>query len=338
MRLLILAALIVSCKSAPDECVPLDFAYPQDSQLAFQHIQAKGSHNSYHIESTNGAILEWAYTHPSLGIQLATQGVRQLELDLHYQEFQDTLEVLHLPVLDPVSNCETFADCVAEIANFSRNNPAHHPLLVLLEFKDTHGANQAALDRADIILEQEMGADLLVLPGTVQKSHADLKTAMEQEGWPTLGELRGKTLFVLHEFGSLRDLYTEKSTSDWRMFPDAGGNATHPFAAVHTLNDPFEDFEAIGDLVLANHLVRTRADSNLEEARNGDNSRRLAALASGAQFISTDFPVPTEGFDYWVQIPDGTPSRCNPLTAPASCTSEDVENPAWMGGCEDTKP
>jgi hypothetical protein len=338
VRLLILATLTLSCKGAPNECVPLDFDYPNDSQLAFQHIQAKGTHNSYHIESTSGTILEWEYTHQPLGIQLATQGVRQLELDLYYQELQDVLEVLHVPLLDAQSTCATFADCVAEIANFSENNPAHHPLLVLLEFKDTHGANQAALDRTDFILKQEMGADLLVLPATVQDRHADLKTAIEQEGWPTLGELRGKTLFVLHESGSLRDLYTENSTSDWWMFPDAGGSATHTFAAVHTMNDPFENLEAIGDLVQANHLVRTRADSNLEEARDADNSRLLTALASGAQFISTDFPIPTDGFDYWVQIPDGTPSRCNPLTAPSSCTSEDIENPAWMGGCEDTNP
>ncbi len=91
MRFLVLSALTIGCKSAPDECVPLDFEYPQDSQLAFQHIQAKGSHNSYHIESTSGTIPEWEYTHQPLGIQLATQGVRQLELDLYYQELQDTL-------------------------------------------------------------------------------------------------------------------------------------------------------------------------------------------------------------------------------------------------------
>jgi hypothetical protein len=338
VRFLTLAALIFGCESATEECVPKDFAYPQDAQLAFQHLQAKGTHNSYHIETTNGAIVEWEYTHAPLGMQLATQGVRQLELDLFYQDGRDVLEVLHVPTLDPGSTCANFSDCVAEIANFSLNNPAHHPLLVLLEFKGLNEQAQAALDRADTVLQVVLGAEGLVLPSAVQGNHADLKTAIEQDGWPNLGELRGKTLFVLHESGSLRDLYTEKSTQDWWMFPDANGNADHSFAAVHTLNNPFDDFEAIQELVQANHLVRTRADSDLEEARDGDNSRLLSALASGAHFISTDFPVPTEGFDYWVQIPDGTPSRCNPLTAPAMCASEDVENPAWMGGCENAKP
>lgn len=334
MRFLTLAALILGCESPTEECVPKDFAYPQDSQLAFQHLQAKGTHNSYHIETTDGAIVEWEYTHAALGMQLATQGVRQLELDLFYQEEGDVLEVLHVPTLDPGSTCANFSDCVAEIANFSLNNPAHHPLLVLLEFKGLKAVPEAALDRADTVLQVELGAEGLVLPRTVQGAHADLKTAIAQFGWPSLGELRGKTLFVLHDSGSLRDLYTEKDPQEWWMFPDADGNADHPFAAVHTLNDPFGDFEAIQALVQANHLVRTRADSDLAEARAEDDSRLLTALASGAHFISTDFPVPAEGFDYWVQIPEGTPSRCNPLTAPEGCRSEDIEDPAWMGGCE----
>ena len=43
--------------------------------------------------------------------------------------------------------------------------------------------------------------------------------------------------------------------------------------------------------------------------------------------ISTDFPAKVEEYDYWVEIPDGTPSRCNPLSAPNYCTPEAIENP-----------
>ena len=51
------------------------------------------------------------------------------------------------------------------------------------------------------------------------------------------------------------------------------------------------------------------------------------ALEIGAQLISTDFPAKVEEYDYWVEIPDGTPSRCNPLSAPNYCTPEAIENP-----------
>jgi hypothetical protein len=330
----LLVFLAVACTHRTEECAPSDFDYPLDSDLAFQDLQTKGSHNSYHLETTDGLIPEWEYSHAPLSTQLATQGIRQLELDLYYQEQLDLLEVLHVPVLDPSSTCETFTDCVLEIATFSKSNPAHHPLMVLLEIKDTNDADQRTLDHIETVLQETMGPDLLVLPKNVQGDHPNLKTAVEEQGWPDLGSLRGKTLFVLHNTGSLREMYTENGTSDRLMFPDASGDQTHSFAAVHSLNNPFDDFEKIQALVNDNHLVRTRADSNLEEGRDGDNSRFLAALASGAHFISTDFPIPTEGFDYWVQIPDGTPSRCNPISAPALCTSEDIEDPAWMGKCD----
>ena len=45
---------------------------------------------------------------------------------------------------------------------------------------------------------------------------------------------------------------------------------------------------------------------------------RDAAIASGAQFVSTDYPVPDPDFGtgYMVAIPDGMPARCNPISAP----------------------
>lgn len=43
--------------------------------------------------------------------------------------------------------------------------------------------------------------------------------------------------------------------------------------------------------------------------------------------ISTDFPHGDRiGNGYAVEIPDGTPSRCNPVTAPPSCESGDIES------------
>ena len=58
---------------------------------------------------------------------------------------------------------------------------------------------------------------------------------------------------------------------------------------------------------------------------------RDAALAGGAQFVSTDYEVPDPRLGpYVVKIPGGTPARCNPVTAPPNCTSDDIENPAAL--------
>lgn len=45
----------------------------------------------------------------------------------------------------------------------------------------------------------------------------------------------------------------------------------------------------IRDAVRKGYLVRTRADIDTVDARQGANDRRDAALASGAQIISTDY-------------------------------------------------
>ena len=33
-----------------------------------------------------------------------------------------------------------------------------------------------------------------------------------------------------------------------------------------------------------------------------------------------------EGIDYWVEIPNGNPVACNPISAPIDCTSERIES------------
>ena len=77
----------------------------------------------------------------------------------------------------------------------------------------------------------------------------------------------------------------------------------------------------------AGYLVRTRADSDTVEARSGDTAPRDAAIASGAQYVSTDYPVenPAFGTGYVVRIPNGMPARCNPVNAPATCREEGLE-------------
>ena len=83
----------------------------------------------------------------------------------------------------------------------------------------------------------------------------------------------------------------------------------------------------IQELVAQGFIVRTRADGDTVEARTGDTTKRDAAIESGAQFVSTDYPVPNPDFEtgYFVEIPGGMPAGCNPISAPADCRAEDIE-------------
>jgi hypothetical protein len=53
------------------------------------------------------------------------------------------------------------------------------------------------------------------------------------------------------------------------------------------------------------------------------------AFRSGAQIVSTDFPVygPSSRWrcDYAAQLPGGRAAQCNPVTAPGGCEDEAVE-------------
>ena len=131
---------------------------------------------------------------------------------------------------------------------------------------------------------------------------------------------------MLFAYGGMRDLYLDEHPGlvDALMFtlsPEGSGEA-----AIFSRPDPIGDGDDIVRLVSEGYIVRTRADSGGEEPDDNDTVRFEAALASGAHGISTDYPGPVDGMDYWIAIPNGTPSRCNPLTAPTWCASEDIES------------
>ena len=311
----------------PDGAIPV---YSLDDRLTFAHLQGLGTHNSYHIASPI-PIAAWQYTHLPLDEQLGSQGVRQFELDVRFNRNDGTFNVVHFPIADELTTCPLFTDCAEALKGWSDSHRGHHPILVLVEVKTgiDDGPPEALLEA----LEQRLGSvwprERLVTPDLVQGDHPNLRDALSADGWPTLGRLRGRALFVLHTGGTLRDLYTEglTTTAGRLMFPDAYGNTELAVAAYHSMNDPISGHGRIQAVVRAGHLVRTRSDSDSIEANAQDYSRYTAALESGAHFISTDYPVPSTPDTYGVTIPGGTPSRCNPLTAPADCESSDIEEP-----------
>jgi hypothetical protein len=103
-----------------------------------------------------------------------------------------------------------------------------------------------------------------------------------------------------------------------------------PDAAFVKRNDPTGANTArIRRLVKAGYLVRTRSDEPLATVTSGDMSQLRAALASGAQLISTDFPEvgmsARYDSDYVVALPEGGPVRCNPVNAPRRCRTRRLE-------------
>ncbi len=106
----------------------------------------------------------------------------------------------------------------------------------------------------------------------------------------------------------------------------------HPAAAWFKINDPVAEAERIRRLVGAGFLVRTRADADTRDARADDPGRREAALASGAQLVSTDYPEANPSFGpYHVRLPGGVVVRPNPVSLANGPAGVDLEELAPRG-------
>jgi hypothetical protein len=364
--------VIGGLERALEGCPP---PFPRDDLLRLNHMQVLGTHNSYHVEGAPAlleAIAEFSadlaatlqYGHAPLPEQFATQGIRQIELDVFADPagglYADPaglalltgdpdarlpeldvpgFKVLHVQDIDYETTCRTFVDCLREVRAWSEAHPSHAPLMILVEAKDDVlpdlgldfavpiPIGAAELDALDGEIRSVFPPGQLITPGEVRGGRETVREAIEQDGWPTLAATRGRVLFCLDNEGAVRDAYLDghPSLRGRVMFTSARPPADD--AAFVKLNDPLDDFDLIQELVGRGYLVRTRADADTRQARSGDTTQRDAALASGAQFVSTDYPVPDPRFGtgYMVAIPDGLPGRCNPISAPAACAARDIE-------------
>lgn len=298
--------------------------HPLDDVLTVADIQTAGTHNSYHIAAATTTLPELDYTHAPLDEQLGAEGLRHFELDIDRADGFD-FRVRHIAIIDEGSWCPLLTDCFATIASWSAAHRAHGPLMVLMEVKERVPPEQMAdwLDQLDALIRSDFTDDQLLTPDLVQGDAADLATAASA-GWPTLAVARGRVMLVLYGDDDLRKAYTadDTTTAGRAMFAFSYGDPL-PDVAFDVLDDPVADAPAITDALSRGMLVRARADS----WPDADPAGAGAALASGAQWISTDFPVPTDGYDYVFSLGSGLPYRCNPVTAPPECTAADIEDP-----------
>jgi hypothetical protein len=329
------AAILAGCGG---ETVPAGptFHYAHDATLRLNQFQVKGTHNSYHIAQPQ-AIKALAYTHAALDVQFRTQGVRQIELDTHYNYVNDVYEVFHLGTIDEGTTCRLFTDCLKVVKAWSDENPAHLPIFIQIEPKDDplEGEAEMLFGRLEGDVLSVFPREQVVTPDSVRGKAASVREALAANGWPTLGEVRGKIVFFVDNSAGFRQYYTHglKDLDGRLMFVD--GDLDSPWSGVILANSPDTDAAKITAALKANLIVRTRADGDNDEPYAGDTTHRDEAIAGGAQMVSTDYPVgvkgvPMTGPEYVVEIPGGTPARCNPVTAPKDCVSSDIEDPKFI--------
>lgn len=237
-------------------------------------------------------------------------------------------KVLHMPDIDFRSHTYTFKQALAQLKDWSDKHPRHLPILITMNAKeggmDRSGFVQAlpfdkkAYDAWDAEIREVLPPEKLLTPDDVRGEFQTLEEAVLANRWPRLGEARGRFLFILDENGAKMEIYIQghPSLAGRVMFVNAIEG--RPEAALRIVNDAIGDFHYIQRLVKAGYIVRTRADANTREAREGDYSTMRAAFDSGAQYVSTDYYYPNKDFGtgYQVKLPGGGAGRWNPLLTP----------------------
>lgn len=269
------------------------------------------------------------YADPLPYRQLRAQGVTDLAPIYRDELAKPGMKVLHVADLDFRSQCPTFRHCLTLMKQWSDATPNHSPVFVLLEpklsglDKAIPGATQippfdkAAFDEVDDSIRSILGRDKLFTPDDLRGDLPTLEAAALAKRWPTLGQARGKFLFLFLVPGmNLKAFapYLDGRPSLQGRAAFVQGQAGMAHTAFMLFDNALTRGAEIGDAVRKGYLVRTRADIDTVDARDGSGKRRDAALASGAQIISTDYLTAPNVYanDYHL-APFAQGWRCNRL-------------------------
>jgi hypothetical protein len=345
-----------------DHCVAMNEVQMLGTHNSY-HVQPRPALLDLYFMTAPSVFGAWEYTHLPLDQQFSNEGIRQIELDV-FADPQGGLfarrgglvlinedpnsgipdlqvpgfKVLHIQDYDFETTCFTFVECLSVVKAWSDAHPHHLPIVILTELKDDQVPDvgvggvaipvpigPAELDALDAEIRSVFPRRKLITPDDVRRGRSTLEDAVLTLGWPRLGLARGKVLFLMDNGGHYRRDYLAGHPVLENRVLFTNSNPGSPDAAFVERNNSFD--ASIPDVVAAGYLVRTRADADTVEARAGNTAPRDAAIGSGAQCVSTDYPVPNPAFGtgYFVAIPDGMPARCNPVNGPEGCREEALE-------------
>jgi hypothetical protein len=280
------------------------------------------------------------YSHPAWPKMMADAGIaRDPDFDPQHVFDKPGFKVMHVQDLDYRSNCQPFLECLQTVRRWSKAHSGHLPIFILIETKESRDRpdfmtqpeafTPEVFDALDAEIRSVFHEDEFITPDQVRGARPTLEEAVLKDGWPCLHRSLGKVIFLMDQ-RKVGPIYTQGHPALQNRVIFTNARPGEPDAAFVEVNDPQvngpqHDTPSIPDLIKKGYIVRTRADADLQQGNPNGIAIRDAALASGAQMVSTDFPFAEKSAaGYAVQFPLGGTSHCNPVNAPADCIPESL--------------
>jgi hypothetical protein len=283
------------------------------------------------------------FAHPKI-VELTKQAGLPPDPDFDPQHEMDKpgFKVIHMTDMNERSSCHLLATCLTEIRAWSHAHPQHVPLFLLIETKEggtkeipnsvvAEPFTAASFDELDKAIRGVFPDSEMILPDEVRGKYSTLDEAVHAGNWPTLRSARGRVIFLMDQ-KHVGPIYTVGHPVLQGRVLFTNATPGQPDAAFVEQNEGSP--ATIDDLVKRGYIVRARADEGTVAARTNDTTRRDELLRSGAQMISTDYPLsePSKWTGYSVGFANGLPARCNIINAPKSCVDSALEPSATSSG------
>lgn len=287
-----------------------------EAGIKFNELNFMATHNSYQTPSigatkkmykslsqiTFGLVSEkkvdfWSET---LTQQLNC-GLRSFELDIETfdRDGEISFTCMHSPYFEMATSCYDFSLALKEISMWSDNNPDHLPITIIIEpkssflpLKDMEYFNIDYAKALDAVIRENLGEKLFT-PADMQRGYSSFGEMRAADDWCRVKDMLGKVLILLHDC-DVTEKYIEidHSVKSQAMFPMLREeDIDRDCASIILCNDP-ESLLEIKEEVISEKkiMVRTRSD----KFTSVTDERREQALASGANIVSTDYPVRTD--------------------------------------------
>ena len=283
-----------------------------DAGLKFNELRYTATHNRYQTESVDvlkqiyGKLSDLTFglvpatmadfVSPTLTDQL-NSGIFSFEIDVEVfdRDGEISFTCMHSPGLEMTTSCYDFALGMKEIAMWSDNNPGHLPITVIIEpkeifipFEDMKVLNLDYAKMLDKTLRETLG-DRLFTPDDMLREYESFGEMRRADDWCKVENMLGKVLILFHECNTTEGyMELDPTLRTQAMFPMLRArDIDRDCASFLLINKPEGEYDDIQKALDNKFIVRTRVD----EFTNISEKRREKAFESGAQIMSTDYPV-----------------------------------------------